>query len=71
MLGFIHLGVSNIREKGDIRDLYSRVSVCYGGGGKWREKPLSLYETNLVLRVDQNEKIFRQEMWLLKEQEPP
>ena len=29
-------------------------------------KPLSLFETNLVLRVDQNEKNFRQEMWLLK-----
>ena len=27
ILGFIHLGVSNIREKGDIRDLYNRVSV--------------------------------------------
>ena len=27
MLGFIHLGVSNIREKGDIRDLYNRVIV--------------------------------------------
>ena len=67
MLGFIHLGVSNLREKGDIRDLYNRVSVSYGGGGKWMWKPLSLYETNLVLRVDQNENIFRQEMWLLKD----
>ena len=27
ILGFIHHGVSNIREKGDIRDLYNRVSV--------------------------------------------
>ena len=28
---------------------------------------LSLFEIDLVLRVDQNEKIFRQEMWLLKD----
>ena len=32
ILGFIHLGVSNIREKGDIRDLYSRVSVSMEEG---------------------------------------
>ena len=67
MLGFIHLGVSNIREKGDIRDLYSRVSVSYGGRGKWVWKPLSLYKTSLVSRVDQNEKIFRQEICLFKD----
>lgn len=30
-------------------------------------EPLSLYETNLVLNADQNEKNFRQEMWLLKD----
>ena len=33
------------------------------------EKPLSLYEINLVQEVDQNEKNFTQEMWLLKKQE--
>ena len=32
---------------------------------------LSLYEIDLVLRGDQNENIFRQEMWLLNEPEPP
>ena len=28
---------------------------------------ISSFKTNLVLRVDQNEKIFRQEMWLPKD----
>ena len=32
---------------------------------------LSLCKVDIVLRVDQNEKIFRQEMWLLNELEPP
>jgi hypothetical protein len=36
ILGFIHLGVSNIRGKGDIRDLYNRVSVNMDERVKWR-----------------------------------
>ena len=35
------------------------------------EKSLNLLETYLVQGVDQNKKNFRQEMWLLHEQEPP
>ena len=35
------------------------------------ETKLSLFEEYLAQGVDQNENIFTQEMWLLKEQEPP
>ena len=31
-LGFIHLGVSNIRGRGDMKDLYNRVSVSMEEG---------------------------------------
>jgi hypothetical protein len=49
------------------RELSSRVN-CQYGGNKMDEGWFNqvFFEDNLNSRVDQNEKIFTQEMWLLK-----
>ena len=67
IVGFIHRSVYNNRDSGV--EGANIVELVVNAKGTYMDKDQYIqvfFENNLESRVDQNEKIFAQEMWLLR-----